>query len=875
MTQRSKILFVQPDGDVSRENAAALAWLEQKAAYDVRTLTLSQLASTRLGRRSTLWFHWTKLPELDEETRLTIDAHVWAGGGLLATLGASELPVRLGWESNPPDEIVEAAWMEDAADEHAGSFSETRVMRGLQSFRGHPLFEDLGSGAYTWAPERDEPFVRYAYTAANWPVKGRTIAVEKSFISMNPDRRLAWEQMVGDGWALCIGGYVYFAASRAAYRAHLERVIENALRRVMANGHRARLMGGAWAPVLTGIKSNPSVTPPPALDATGAFEPGCDLVLEREATESEYTLAGSRCLLVGREATGHEEIWVHPFRAVSRWTYGSAESADDTQQVRNNVATQFRIQPGVITRRLTIDGAEIDERTTVAPETAATLVELRPIGGPVRLSWSMETDLRLMWPYPAGTAGRISVRDEGGAVGLESETGEWLGCRIDPAPEALRVIDVSDDERSRVRLEAELNLTEPTRILIVGATADEDPPETVDPADWASSRLAMRQAQQKGGPAIHEDHPDLADAVEWAKWRVSTYRVEVPGLGTSLVAGYGRSRRDEFGDGRPGYAWFFGRDACWTALACLDAGQHETVREVLQFLGRHQDITGKILHECTTSGVIHYDAADSTPLYLLLAARYLAATGDRETVEREWPRIMKAYEFCLDTDTDGDGLIENTGVGHGWVEFGRLGENHVSFYLAGVWTAALAELEVAARTLGYDDVADELAYRAAAARASLELSFFDPIIGRYAHGRRADGSLNTSTTVMTAVPLLLGTAHLERCESWLDEISTPNFSTEWGVRLVPRSDSEYRSDGYHAGSVWPLFTGWVSLAEARAGRKEAATRHWEQIVRLYKSVALGAWPEVLHGDELRSVGVTTDQAWSTAMALAVPERKVP
>jgi glycogen debranching enzyme len=425
----------------------------------------------------------------------------------------------------------------------------------------------------------------------------------------------------------------------------------------------------------------------------------------------------------------------------------------------------------------------------------------------------------------------------------------------------------STNDRSCCRIGAELELTGPTRILLLGACREEKPPSEVDPGEWAERRAAERRRQREQGFVLEADDPALAEAVEWAKWRLSTYRVHVPELGTSLVAGYSRSRPDEFGDGRPGYAWFFGRDACWTALACLAVGQHDSARQVLEFLGRHQDVTGKILHECTTSGVVHYDAADSSPLYLLLAARYLAATGDVETLRHEWPRIRSAYTFCLSTDTDGDGLIENTNVGHGWVEFGRLGGHHVSLYLAGVWVAALGELEVAARALGELELAEELAYHAAAARASLELSFFDPLEARYANGRRPDGSLDMAETVMTAVPLALGAVRPERCARWLDRVASEDFTALWGVRLVPRSDPEYDPAGYHAGAAWPLYSGWVSLAEFRAGRSAAARRHWEAALRLYRAASLGAWPEVIHGDEARSIGVTSDQAWSTAAAL--------
>jgi hypothetical protein len=841
----------------------------QQPGYDVRTVALPDLADALLGYGSTVWFHWTETPQLNADARLAIDAHVRAGGGLLATLAAAGLAAQLGWEAAAPDEMVAGPWAEDEGDELARSFSQIHRIRGLQSFRGHPLFEGLGSGTYTWAPVDGEPIVRCAYTGDNWPAAGRVIAVEKSYISLNANRRLAWEHVVGDGWALGIGGYVQFATRDHRYRPHLERLIHNALKRVASNGHRARLMGGTWRPATAGLRADPGIALPPRFDAAGAFETSGDLLLERTASEAEYTLAGMRAMLAGRERWGHEEIWFHPFRGVSRWGCCAAESPAKGEDPGggNNFAAHYRIEPGVITRRLEIEGARIDERTTVAPEEAAVLVELAPVEGPVRLRWSLESDLRIMWPYPAGTAGVLSYHSDAGGVGCQAESGEWLGVRIDPAPARLTVSDASDDERARLSVEAEIELSVPTRILVVGAAAAEDPPTLVDPPAWAAARLAARRAQRAARWLPPGSDPDLAEALDWAAWRLSTYRVHVPGSGTSLVAGYGRARPGSLGDGRPGYAWFFGRDACWTALACLAVGQAEAAGEVLEFLSRHQDITGKILHECTTSGVVHYDAADSTPLYLLLAARYLAATGDRDTIQRHWPRIVKAYQFCLSTDSDGDGLIENAGVGHGWVEFGRLGEHHVSLYLAGVWAAALAELETAARTLGHAALADELAFRAAAARASLELSFFDPLEGRYAHGRRADGSLNMAETIMTAVPLLLGAIKSERCQTWLNRVASDDFTTPWGVRLVPRSDPDYRPEGYHAGSVWPLFTGWVSLAETVAGRAPAARRHREDLLRLLDFHTLGAWPEVLHGEDPRSIGITSDQAWSTGLAL--------
>jgi len=874
--ERLTVLFVLPDGELAEEVAAARAWLASLPDFDVQSIPLTELSPASLGDGTTVWFHWTEPPALADAPRRALDAHVRGGGGLVATLAAAVLPVQLGWEKVAPDEATDAPWSEEPDDELAGSFSAAPRIRGLQSFRGHPLFEGLGGGCYTWAPRAGERLIRCGYTGDHWPKRGRVVAVQTAYVKVNPGRRLAWEYAVGDGWAVCIGAYVYFAAPDRRYEPHRDRLIRNAFERVAPNGHRVRLIGGVWRPPSCDVELDERVALPPTLGpgADRAFEAGDDLRLGRAATEAEYTLAGTRALLVGRERGGHEEVWFHPVRAVRRWSLGLASGdlvlAERSNERNNVVATHFRVAPGVIERRLEVEERAVVERTTVAPDAPGVLVELRPEergGAPLGLAWTLESDLRLSWPYPASAAGRLRYNKEAGALGVETETGEWLGVRIEPAPRRLVVENSSDDDRSCCRIRAELVLAGPTRILLLGACREEKPPNAADPGEWAERRAAERRRQREEGFVLEADDPELAEAVEWAKWRLSTYRVQVPGLGTSLVAGYGRSRPDEFGDGRPGYAWFFGRDACWTALACLAAGQHESAREVLEFLGRHQDVTGKILHECTTSGVVHYDAADSSPLYLLLAARYLAATGNVAALRREWPRIQSAYTFCLSTDSDGDGLIENTNVGHGWVEFGRLGGHHVSLYLAGVWVAALAELEVAARALGELELADELAYRAAAARASLELSFFDPLEDRYANGRRPDGSLDMAETVMMAVPLALGAVCPERCARWLDRVASEDFTAPWGVRLVPRSDPEYDPAGYHAGAAWPLYSGWVSLAEFRAGRSAAARGHWETALRLYRAASLGAWPEVLHGDEPRSVGVTADQAWSTAAAL--------
>ena len=111
----------------------------------------------------------------------------------------------------------------------------------------------------------------------------------------------------------------------------------------------------------------------------------------------------------------------------------------------------------------------------------------------------------------------------------------------------------------------------------------------------------------------------LNEGYRWALIGANRFYVDTPGLGQSLVAGYSTTATGWDGNhqinGRPGYAWYFGRDAQWSAFALLNYGDFEKVKSVLTIFQDYQNINGKIFHELSTSGVVHYDAADATPLY--------------------------------------------------------------------------------------------------------------------------------------------------------------------------------------------------------------------------------------------------------------------
>jgi glycogen debranching enzyme len=274
------------------------------------------------------------------------------------------------------------------------------------------------------------------------------------------------------------------------------------------------------------------------------------------------------------------------------------------------------------------------------------------------------------------------------------------------------------------------------------------------------------------------------------------------------------------------------------------------------------------VHEVTTSGAAHYDAADATPLWLRFVAQYLAWTGDLATVRAHWDQVRAAVAFVLSHDRDGDGLPENTGVGHGWVESGPLGGGAVTSYVAAIWIDALRRLGPMARAMGDANLAERVDAARVRAESSFESRLRAPVSGRVSLQLDASGTPVTELTALSAVPILLGVDRATTASDVVGELAGEDFCAPWGVRMLSRRDARYRPRGYHFGAVWPLFSGWGSLAAYACARAEDGWTLLGSIARGVDERARGAFDEVLDGDCGTTAGVCADQAWSAAMIIS-------
>lgn len=886
--------LIEQQGQRGAEEQSAWQWLSKHHAGS------RQVSFDDLGRRAkqfdVLWWHYAGSVTIPDAAKFpealdTIQRHLRGGKGLILSLLAAQYVVDLGVESLRPDVVRLGGWDEDSW------VKDYPDIRGFGSNQGHPVFDGLQGAVFTWNPERGSDFAGSFYSAPRTPAGGKVIAVERQYIRLNEDRRIMCEYEVGKGRILTIGSHVFFRNSRDRFRLHLEKLVSNCLV-YAANPPKTKARRTYWNFGPRDVREAPTTESPAIKKKSGSKEHGgSGLAITREPGEvknAAFNVGGRRILIMGKEQTGIQEVWSHPFRMLRNLRIGYRLGSDQITWC-DQIQPQVTIRPESITRVYTVGELRLEETTAGSVDLPGGVVNLHiDSNHPLDVVITGSIDLRLMWPHSEQATGSIEFNWDAGlqayAIANESKTmtgivglsgmvqghaaGKYSGFKFDG--DSLQGIPSDYPEVQFGFHVAVRGKNVALSLVFAGSESSQEVLKTFrrlasDPHDVVSSQAKHVRDLFRRSTIIESPSPAFNDGYRWALAATDRFFVETPSLGSSLMAGFGTTERGWDGgqkvSGRPGYAWYFGRDACWTAFAMLLYGAHEPVREVLQFLGNHQDLNGKILHELTTSGHVHYDAADSTPLYIMLMGRYLRTTGDVAFVRSQFARLEKAVKLCLSTDTDGDHLIENTNVGHGWVEGGKLFPVHAELYLQACWASALGEAAGIARVMKKTALGTSWQRKGGLVRKAIKERFWNNRTRFYNFALRADGTFVEEKTVLPAVAILLGMTEPQKAKECLAEYAGSDFSADWGVRIIGKNNSLFNPSGYHHGSVWPLFTGWTALAEFTSGRFVQGFTHAMSTMLIFRHWAAGYVEEVLHGEEFRPEGVCSHQAWSESMVL--------
>src|SRR5258707_5543962 len=193
---------------------------------------------------------------------------------------------------------------------------------------------------------------------------------------------------------------------------------------------------------------------------------------------------------------------------------------------------------------------------------------------------------------------------------------------------------------------------------------------------------------------------------------------------------------------------------------------------------------------------------------------------------------------------------------------------HQEIYLAALDQQSADAMSRLAALLNDEPSATEARKKAGVIRGLLESEYYAAAEKFYAFSRNVDGSLDRTATIFPSVAWWTGRLALPRADAMLGRWASSEFSTDWGTRDISQRTSFYDPISYHQGSVWPLFTGWVSLAEYRAGRPLSGYAHLMQNADLTWMHDLGAVTELLSGEFFQPLGRSSShQVWSSAMVL--------
>ncbi len=634
------------------------------------------------------------------------------------------------------------------------------------------------------------------------------------------------------------------------------------------------------------------------------------LELERASRAGAfYAVTGRRAAAFGYEHRALE-AWVYPLKILDDFGLSFRIEGYPLEFTGADTLARVNVRPEATT--FTYSHAAFTVRQIIfAPVDEPGIVMLLEVQSalPLTVNVSFRPRLRLSWPAGLMT-GSLSWDERASVYYITEESKRFAGVVGSPAARDVSVMPYQEEPRdvpARFRIEVpagEMN-AKFIPLVIAGSVEGRDKAKAAYDRLLASVPSLYEQTAAHYGRLAEETlqlstpNRELDEAFAWAKVGVDKGVVTNPLLGTGLVAGYRTSGESE----RPGFAWFFGRDALWTALALDATGDFGTTRAALDFLKKFQRADGKIPHEISQSASLipwftdyeyPWASADATPLYVIAHADYFRASGDLKFLQANRDSILRAYRFAEATDTDGNGLVENTTFGHGWVEGGSLYPAHEEIYMQGLWIAASRDLSELADTWRDGELAARARANAERTRAAAERAYWLPARGFYAFATKRrtaappeadpgpnraarqarldalkDETIYAEDTVLPAVPLWFNALSDERAQTQIDHLGAGALATDWGARLLSAESRLYDPLSYHSGSVWPLFTGWASMGAYRYGRPHVGFQALMANAHLTRQNAEGYVTELLSGDFNAPFGRSSHhQVWSEAMIVA-------
>ncbi len=618
-------------------------------------------------------------------------------------------------------------------------------------------------------------------------------------------------------------------------------------------------------------------------EAVSAPEPARSLELTRAVRPWEFLPAlGTRAALLGNEA-GRMEAWVYPLKIFRE--FHLKFHVDGKTLAADSLARTLITRPESSTIVYTGDTFSVRETffVPVREPGAVILLEVET-ETPLEIEAVFHRDFQLEWPAALG-ATYIGWDAGLRAFALGEEQRKFVAMVGSPTAENAQEefqTNYSEAQQNSFGLGVTARGKETKIVVIAGSMTGRADAESEYRRLTAGNGDMLRESAQYYRDYLRQtvsvELPDgqLQKAYDWSRVSMVQGMVTNPFLGTGLVAGYRTSGESQ----RPGFAWYFGRDSFWTTLALNAEGDFANTKTALEFVSKFQREDGKIPHEISQGANFvewfkgypyPYASADATPLYIIAVNDYVANSGDAEFAKAKWASVWKAYQFLKST-YDAWGLPQNQGVGHGWVEGGPLLPVKTEFYQSALGAEALRALANLARYAGQADSGAALEKEFEKQSALVQESFWIGGKKRYAFALDKDDKQVDELNVLGTAPMWFGSTR-DMTGAWrsmqLRQLTGADMETDWGMRIISEQSPHFSGGGYHYGSVWPLFTGWASVAEYRHHQEFSGYENLRANALLALDGSLGHVTEVLSGDYYQPLSTSSPhQMWSAAMVVS-------
>jgi len=616
-----------------------------------------------------------------------------------------------------------------------------------------------------------------------------------------------------------------------------------------------------------------------AQTATATHSRDGGLLIERPARTWEFLCAvGKKAGVFGNES-GRVEAWVYPLKVLR--DFHVTIHHDGKAIPAETLVRTIEARPEATALVLAGDTFSIRETFFVPVDEPGAVIKFEvETEQPLELEVAFHRDFALEWPAAVGgTWANWSASANAFVFGEEGKKfAAVIGSPTGREPQLEYEANYSSAHEESMKLGATAKGRETKIVAIAGSIHGQAEAEAT-----YKKLIGSYEALEKESAAYYAEYlkktvsvdlPDeqLQEAYDWSRISLVQGLVVNPTMGTGLVAGYRTSGESQ----RPGFAWFFGRDAFWSTLALNSEGDFASARTALAFVAQFQRDDGKIPHEIAQGASFvnwfkdypyGFASADATPLYIIAMQDYAKASGDVEFAKANWDHLWRAYQFL--NSTYADGFPKNSGIGHGWVEGGPLLPVKSELYQSGLAVEAKRALSELAKLTGKDEDAKKLAAESERERVALNSTFWSAEKNIYAFALDSQNKRVDEASVLATVPMWFGLADEKNASAMISQLAGPEHMTDWGMRILSNKSPIYSGAGYHFGSVWPLFTGWAAVGEYRYHREQPAYANLRANALLALDGSPGHVTEVLSGDYYQTLSTgSPHQIWSAAMVIS-------